>query len=335
VDTLLDLVWLFLGFLLLAKGAHWLVDGGASLARKWGVSPLMVGLTVVAWGTSMPELMIVSLTASGGDPASSLNTVIGSNVANIGLVLGSSALILPTILRGRIAAREAAWLFGSLGLMWAVCWNGVVTRGEAGLLLGAFVVHNWVLFRSAKADKARAAEAIEEISEHAEHTTDYIPTRPWTNVIIGSISIAGGAKLVIMGGQELAALMGVPPAFIALSVYAFGTSLPELAAGIGSALKGHADISIGNVIGSNVFNVLAVIGVAGLIAPLNGVVAGETTKTMGDVLQIHLPAALVFSIALVALPFLGKGGGRLKASLLVAAYVSYMIWQGISSGVGP
>jgi len=325
VDTFLDLLWLFLGFLLLAKGAHWLVDGGASLARKWGVGPLMVGLTIVAWGTSMPELMIVALQA-GDDPAASLNVVIGSNVANIGLVLGASALILPTILGGRIALREVFWLFASLGLLWLVCWNGVVTRMEAGILLGAFGVHNWVLFRAARAHRALGeAEALEELEEHVEHANDMVG-RQWTNVIIGSISIAAGAQLVMMGGEGLAVALGVSKGLIALSIFAFGTSLPELAAGIGSALKGHAEISIGNVVGSNVFNLLAVIGVAGLITPLDASHSGGS-----DVMLQHFPATLAFSVALVLMPFLGNGFGRLKAAVLFAAYCSYMTWQFVSA----
>jgi cation:H+ antiporter len=316
-DWILEISGLLGGFFLLAKGATWLVDGGASLARKWRVSPLMIGLTVVAWGTSLPEVVVSGFATWEGRGAMALGNVLGSNVANIGLVLGTSALLLPRILTGNVALREVVWLLGSLAILWAVCYDGSVTRLEAGLLLAAFTLYNLVLFRG-----PRSAVDEEEAEEHKSR-------HPIIGVIVGAAAIGIGAKLAMVGAEALAHRAGISEAVIGLTVIAIGTSLPELAAGIGSALKGHHDLSFGNVIGSNVFNSLAVIGIAGLIKPIEN---GPTLQAdMNTMLGRDFPVSLGFALVLVALPFAMRGrAGRTKGTLLLVSYLTYVVWLFVS-----
>ncbi|TDJ66102.1 MAG: calcium/sodium antiporter [Planctomycetota bacterium] len=312
-EWVLELLGLLIGFGLLAKGAVWLVDGGSSLARKWRVSPLMIGLTVVAWGTSLPEVVVSGLAAWEGRGAMALGNVLGSNVANIGLVLGVSAIILPRILTGRVALREVVWLLGSLAILWAVCYDGSVTRLESGLLLAVFALYNFVLLRS-----PRGFVSTEGAEEHSSR-------RPIIGVIAGAVAIGIGAKLAMFGAEGLATRAGISEAVIGLTVIAVGTSLPELAAGIGSALRGHHDISFGNVIGSNVFNSLAVIGIAGMIRPITGgpVLAHDLDVMLGR----DFPVSLAFALVLVSLPFFMRGrAGRAKGAFLLASYLAYIAW---------
>jgi cation:H+ antiporter len=277
----------------------------------------MVGLTVIAWGTSMPEVVVSGLAAWDGSPAMSLGNVLGSNVANIGLVLGVCALILPAVLDQPLSGREAMWVFGALGALWWTCQDGTVTRADAAGLLAVFLVYNVVLWRAAK--DSVAAEGAEHGSRH-----------PGRDVVLGSIAIAGGAKLVMMGAVAIAERFGVSDAVIGLTILALGTSLPELAAGIGSALKKHHDISVGNVVGSNVFNCLAVIGIAGMVRPFDGT-DPDLPREMGAALGRDFSVNLAFSAALVGLPLLVRGRAlRLKAFLLIAGYAVYVGWLFVS-----
>ena len=306
-----DIAYLVAGVVLLGKGAHWLVDGGASLARHWGVSPLVVGLTVVAWGTSLPEAVVSALAAWKGMPASALGNVLGSNVANVGLVLGVTALILPVVLLERIKPREFVWLLGSLLVLWGVCYDLEVTRLDAGLLLVCFVIYNLILFRT-PAGSGAAGESVAHSSK-----------LPWPAVVGGSLAVAVGAQIVMLGAESIADRVGMAESVLGLTILALGTSLPELFTGVSSALKGHADIGFGNVIGSNVFNSLAVMGIAGMVRPF-----GTTERAQAELaasLQRDFPAVLVFSLVLVVLPFLFRNtAGRLPGSLLLAGYVGFL-----------
>ena len=306
--------YLAVGFLFLAKGADWLVDGGSSIARKAGISTLVVGLTVVAWGTSMPEVVVSTVAAWNGDTSISIGNVLGSNIANIGLVLGASALVLPRVMEQALRPRELFWLFGSLGTLWWVCLDSAITRSDALVLLGVFLAHNLHLWLSSRAagfitDDASPMEAVRY---------------PGLKLVVGIAMISSGAYLVVEGAVAGAYRLGMNEMVVGLTVVAIGTSLPELAAGVGSALKGESEISLGNVVGSNVFNLLAVLGIVGVIQPL--IPTGEANDPLaigfGEALAVDLPTVFGFSLAVAALPFL-PGGGRLKGFLLLASFVIY------------
>lgn len=309
------LLYLALGFFLLDRGADWLVHGGSRLARLAGLSPFVVGITVVAWGTSLPEVVVSGLAAARGYPEMALGNIVGSNIANIGLVLGVSGLILPIIVQGRLPLRDGAWLLGSLGVLAWVLSDGAVTYPEAAamlLLMGAYTLQ---ALRSARTTHPPAA--VDEDDRH-----------PVVHVVAGMLGISAGAWLVTTGGAEGALRLGVPGRVVGLTVFAVGTSLPELVTSIKGALRGECEIALGNVVGSNVFNSLAVLGVVGLIKPFSaGPVGGEAHQGFEKVLQVDLPVAAAFSVALLLLPRLAGGRRARPAALfLLLAVLGYFSW---------
>ena len=313
-------VFLFLlaGFVLLAKGADWLVSGSSSIARRFGVSTLAIGLTVVAWGTSAPEVVTSAMAAASGQSAISLGNVLGSNIANIGLVLGCCAVVLPAVMQQKLVRRDFVWLFGSLAALWIVAYDRAITRVDAAILLGLFLTYNAILFLTSRDASAAVTEGEETVGRSALTT------------VSGMLGVALGAWLVVQGATRGATMLGVDQRVVGLTVVALGTSLPELAAGLGGALKGEADISIGNVVGSNVFNVLAVLGIVGLVRPLEAeampteAAREELAAAFEGSLALDLPMVLAFSAAAALLPHLGgPRSGRLKGLVLVGAYAAY------------
>lgn len=304
------LFYLIVGFTLLWLGASWLVSGSSRVARGMGVSPLVIGLTIVAWGTSAPEVMVTLTAARKGTAAVGLGNILGSNIANIGLVLGSCALVLPRVLEGRMAMREVGWLFASVGTLWAVAIDLDVTRLDAVILLVVFAVHNVHLWRTS---------GIEEPGVDANATL-----RDWIAIVAGAVGIYYGCNFAVDGAVAGAERLAIPPLVIGLTVVAVGTSLPELAAGLRSAFVGESDISLGNVVGSNVFNTLGVLGIVGLVHPLTD---ESVRDPLGSALEKDFPIVLVFSAAVVLFTWLAPGrGGRLKGAVLLAGWAGYTAW---------
>lgn len=303
---------LALGLVMLVKGAGWLVDGGVHIARLLGVSPMMIGLTIVAWGTSLPELVVTTHSAAEHSMGIALGNALGSNIANIGLVLGATALLLPSVLGSAMRAREAGWLFASVFGLWGVLyWESGLSRLGGGLLIALFVVHNLHLWKTSKPESEEGA---------APEGQGTMP-RAVGKVLVACVVVAVGAHLTVDGAEAIARSLGVSDRVIGLSVVAIGTSLPELAAGIASALKGHKEIGLGNVVGSNVFNVLVAVGAAGIIRPF-----GETAsdvELVDETLGFDLPLVLAFSLAAVLIPRLGAGA-RWKGGVLLLGYVVFL-----------
>ncbi|MFT5048754.1 MAG: cation:H+ antiporter [Chlamydiales bacterium] len=307
--VLVELVSVAIGFVALIKGASWLVDGGAALARRLGMQPMTIGLTVIAWGTSMPEIVVSGMAAFDGHPDASLGNVLGSNIANIALVLGVTGLILPSVLGTRVRGRDGLWLIGALGILWGFMLDESLTRIEALALVSAFLIYTFALFRTPRVEDVEA--------ESSEHTA----RRPWVAVLVGTIAIAIGGRLVLYGAEGLALRAGVSQRVIGLTVYAIGTSLPELAASVQSALRGHPAMGVGNVVGSNIFNSLAAMGFAGLIAPFDGRASGEILRA----LTFDFPTTLGFSLVVILLSlFMRTRGSRLAALALVLGYAGYI-----------
>ena len=304
---LVDSLLLLAGFLFLTKGAGWLVDGGVALARLLGVSPMVTGLTVVALGTSLPEVVVASLATNRGEHGLALGTVLGSNIANIGLVLGATGLILPRVFAQVLSMREISWLLGSLGLLYLVSGGGALGWVEGLVLFLGFVLYQLLVLRNPREE---GASALEEVATHGSR-------HPWVLIVLGSIAIALGAYGAMEGGIGLAEALGVPPTVIGFTVLAVGTSLPELAAGVASALKGHAELGLGNVVGSNIFNILMVLGIAFGTGPLDPDSSGVLERTM----EVDLPLTAAFSLGLIL--FLRLPSGRWKAALALAAYFAW------------
>jgi len=307
----------------LFKGADWLVGGSVRIAARFGVSALVVGMTVVAFGTSAPEIVVSALAALEGKGDLSIGNVLGSNIANVGLVLGACTVIHGAILQGKsLHRREIFWLFCSVGLLWVLCWDHALTRLDGAILLAVFAAYNVHILTSSPREQ--------EISEGNEDS------HPIWHIIGGIVLIGLGAEGVVHGAESGAVGFGIPASVVGLTVVAIGTSLPELATGIGGALRGEKELSLGNVVGSNVFNMIAVMGIVVLIQPL--VPGAEDLSpersqaleaTFKSAVNIDFPVVLGFSAAAVLLARIG-GDGRLKGGLLLSAYAAYTVWLFLS-----
>lgn len=305
---MLHFLYLSVGFVLLTKGAGWLVDGGSAIAERLGLSQLMVGLTVIAWGTSLPELIVAVIASLDGHPSLGLGNALGSNIANIGLVLGATSVLLPATLAWKVRRRDRVWLLSSVGALWLTLYFfGDLERTGGVLLLVMFLLYNVSLWRAEKSSE-----------EETRPSGNRVLRKAILLLIMASAFVAVGAHLIVHSASALAMTFKVSDRVIGLSVVAIGTSLPELAAGIASALKGKAGIGIGNVIGSNIFNTLAVLGVAGVLKPI------QDAEVIGSVLSLDLPVVLCFSIAAVFLPRWG-GASKVKGWLLLSGYVVFLL----------
>jgi cation:H+ antiporter len=305
------------GFVLLAKGADWLVGGGTSLARRMGVSTLVVGLTVVAWGTSAPEVVVSGVAAWNGEGGMSLGNVLGSNIANIGLVLGASAAVLPSVLQGPMRARELFWLFTSLAVLWSVSLDSALTRQDGAILLVTFAIHNVHLFLTLRDGDGDGDGAVSD--------SETSVGRSVVGVVLGMTAILVGAYLALQGAEAGAYKLGMTKLVVGLTVLAVGTSLPELAAGLGGAFKGQSDISVGNVVGSNIFNLIAVLGIVAMVRPLvpSGAPGDALEQDFARALANDFPMVLGFSVAAALLPWL-PGSGRIKGIALLVAFGTYI-----------
>jgi cation:H+ antiporter len=319
MTLVIDLSALLLGFFFLARGSGWLVAGASEIAGHLGVRPLVLGLTVVAWGTSLPEVLVSGLAAVEGQAGIALGNVLGSNAANIGLVLGACSLILPGVLHKRLDSRESLWSLAALGLFWWCAKDGGFSRVDGAFLLSALLIYNLQLFW-----EAREAALGTKAQEPRRDT--WLQRHPKYAVAIGGITLALAAQAVMVGAVGLAQRAGLSDLVIGLTVVAIGTSLPELAAGLSAALRGHGELLIGNVVGSNVFNVLGVIGIVALIHPLGGAADPKTEAMIEISLGQDLPVVLAFSLAAVFLPLLAPGrGGRAKGAVLLGGWLTYTL----------
>ena len=262
---LFDLALCAVGFLLLYFGAEWLVKGASSLARSFDISPVVIGLTVVAFGTSAPE-MVVSLIASfGGKSMIAVGNVVGSNICNIALVLGLSALLRPIVSHPSVVRRDIPIMLGvSLALLFLTM-DDTISRPEGLALFMGIIAYTLFNYRASKRDAA----ALREIEGEVEHIEFMQPrARIVVYVLAGIAGVVGGADMVVDSAEAIMKALGVSEKFIGLTVVAFGTSLPELATSVVAAARGELDISIGNLVGSNVFNIMSVLGAAALVRPI-------------------------------------------------------------------
>ena len=313
---LLSLIAIAAGFALLIWGADRFVDGAAALARNLGVPPLVIGLTIVGMGTSAPELLVSGLAAAQGNPSLGIGNAIGSNITNIGLVLGVTALIAPLSVHSRLLQRELPLLLIAMLFGYLLLADGQLQRLEGvALLCGLFLVLAWMVY------SAHSAGRSEAIADEMELPQTMGTARAVLAFLLGLIVLLAGSKALVWGAVDIAQRLGVSDLVIGLTIVAIGTSLPELAASVISARRGEPDIALGNVIGSNLFNVLGVLGLPGLLAP--GPVPGE-------VLTRDYPVMLALTVLLFAFAFSLRNGerhiNRLEGGLLLAAFIGYEIW---------
>ncbi|WP_404381350.1 calcium/sodium antiporter [Caenispirillum salinarum] len=311
---LMDWVFFIAGLVLLVAAAEALVRGAVAMADRLGISPLVIGLTVVAFGTSAPELVVAVQAAMTGAGGLVYGNVIGSNIANIMLILAFAALIQPVHAEMKAFARESVVLIGATLALVFFMWGWGVVRWEGGVMLAALATYLlWSYFRERKtsAESQAALEEVEELST--------LQHKSWATIIgatlIGLAGVIGGARLLVIGATSIARDWGVPEEVIGLTMVAIGTSLPELATAVAAAIKKHNDVALGNVVGSNVFNILGVMGAAALVKP---------SQTPVQVMQFDVWVMLAVTLLLVPFFLSGRQLSRAEGGFLLAGYTAYI-----------
>ncbi|MGB0956916.1 MAG: calcium/sodium antiporter [Litorivicinus sp.] len=300
----LNIAAVVLGIVALTWSADRFVEGASGVALKFNISPLVIGMTIVAIGTSAPEVLVSIMAVTTGAADIAVGNAVGSNIANIALALGISALITSIPVASKVKTRALPAVLGITALGTAIAWDGLLNWVDGVIILIAGVIATWI---------ASAGHDAEEVPEGADALT-LGRSLLWLALGLGVLLLS--ARLLVWGASELAISLGVPEVLVGLTVVAIGTSLPEVAASVAGALKGQAQIAIGNVIGSNIFNIGGVFAVAGLLAE---VPIADTTLHRDFVLMVSLTAAML------VLAWIGRGRiGKLAGGSLIAVYLGYL-----------
>ncbi len=305
------------GFILLFAGGEAVVRGAVALARRFEVSPLVIGLTIVGFGTSLPELLVSLNAALNGAPGIAVGNVVGSNMANMMLVLGVAAVICPIAVKPEVIRRDALFMVGVTAVFVLVGLSGSVKALEGGLmvalLLGYIGLSLWQ-------DKQAGDGAAELHREAADELTG-LPERLWVMLIwsaVGFAAVLYGADLLVSGAVSSAKTFHVSDEVIGLTLVAVGTSLPELTVSIVAAYRGHSDVCIGNILGSNIFNLFGILGITALVTPV---------PFADKIVDFDLWALLAMTILLVVVMLTGRRVSRAEAVLLLALYGAYVACQ--------
>ncbi|MEM9555646.1 MAG: calcium/sodium antiporter [Acidobacteriota bacterium] len=307
-----------LGIALLYWGGEVLVDSSIALARHFGLSPLAIGLTVVAFATSAPELAAALTATLLGAPDLALGNAVGSNIANVGLILGATALFFALPATGRFVRRELAFMLVVTVILYPVlATSGSISRLEGVALFGILVVFLHGMLRD---------PGSQQTWDEAEEGEDDPLWKSLMGVALGIVLLVGGAKALVDGASDIALALGVPERVIGLTLVALGTSLPELAASIAAGRKNQADLVLGNVVGSNIFNLLCILGLTSIVVPI---------RVAPDIVRLDFWVMLGISILLAA--FLGLRGklSRGEGAVLLALYVGYSIYLYLPSSATP
>lgn len=309
MNILLQLILLVTGFVLLMKGADWFVEGASRIADTFGISQLVIGLTIVAMGTSLPEAAVSIASALKGSAGITIGNVVGSNIMNILVILGLTAVIRRISVQRSTVKYEIPFmiivtvLLAVLGLA-----DNRVSRPEGGVLWGFMILYLLYLMKMAKSGKA-SEESVETDKKGSIFKMAVM-------VVVGAAMIVYGSDVTVDAATELAVLFGMDDRVIGLTIVAFGTSLPELVTSVTAALKGKADIAVGNIVGSNIFNILFVVGTSALITPV---------EYKADFLVDSI-AAVAAAVLLLVCVARKKSLGRLGGTVMLAGYGAYFIY---------
>ena len=315
------IILLLVGFVLLIKGADIMVEGSSSIAKRFGVSSFVIGLTVVAFGTSAPELIVSALASFKGSEGIAMGNIIGSNISNTLLILGVSAIISPLIIRKTTINKEIPFSLLAVTAVGLLANDSVIdyifpsvlSRADGYILMLFFIIFMYYTFGIRKVG---ALEGIKEnISDGIEEKNIYTSIGM---IILGLTGLGVGGKLIVDSGMEIATYFGMSEALVGLTIVAIGTSLPELAASAVSAYKGKADMAMGNVVGSNIFNLLWVLGVSSVIRPI----------PFDPLMNIDFLVLFFITILLMILIFVGKKNilSKNEGMVLLSVYVVYMVF---------
>ena len=327
--TLMIAFYLRAGFVLLVGGAEVLVRGAAKLAAQFGIPPLIIGLTVVAFGTSAPETAVSVQAAYAGSGDLAIGNVLGSNIANVLLILGITAMVAPLVVSRQLIRLDVPIMIGASLLVYGLALDGNLSRWNGALLFACILAYT--VFQVIKGRKDQRTTVNDEFSE--EYALHEAP-RPYAWAInlglllAGLVLLVGGANLLVNGAVQLARAFGLSELVIGLTVIAIGTSLPELATSLIAVLKGERDIAVGNIVGSNLFNLLCVLGLTALVSPSDVPVAANA-------LAFDFPVMIAVAIACLPIFFNGYRINRWEGVVFVAYYLLYTAYLIMSqTGMG-
>lgn len=303
-SMLINIVLLVMGLVVVLKGADWLTDGAVNIASRFGVSQMVIGLTIVAMGTSMPELCVSMVSALKGTPDLAVGNVVGSNTLNTLLIVGCSALVAPIMVKRSSVRRDIPFAVLASLLMLIFCLDGGIDRLDAALLFILFAVFMFVTVKYGKNEGTEAKTTAAPLGKAA------------LLLVVGLVCLILGSNLFVDNASFVASTLGVSDAVIGLTIVAGGTSLPELATSMVSAKKGNSDIAIGNVIGSNVFNILMIIGVTGLVKPMHikGITSLDLIVMLASMLLLWFFCRTTYKVK------------RWEGAVLAISYIAYLAW---------
>lgn len=316
---LLPILAVIAGLIVLVWSADQFVDGAAGTAGHFGMPPLLIGMVIVGFGTSAPEMVVSALAASQGNPGIALGNAYGSNITNIALILGLTALISPIAVHSQVLRKELPILIALAALAAYQLWDGHVSRTDAWILLGLFAcLMGWTIRQGLRnKTDVLGSEVAEELAAHPVALSKSV----W-QLILGLVLLVASSRLLVWGAVEIAQGLGVSDIVIGLTIIAIGTSLPELASSLAATRKGEHDIALGNVLGSNIFNTLAVVGIAGAIHPMS--VGPEVLSR-----DLLVMTALTLLLFVFCYGFRGPGRiNRLEGLVLLSCYIGYMVYLG-------
>ncbi|QKE62131.1 calcium/sodium antiporter [Aquipseudomonas campi] len=327
--TLMTFVYLLAGLVLLVAGAEVLVRGAAKLAAQFGIPPLIIGLTVVAFGTSAPETAVSVQAALNGSGDLAIGNVVGSNIANVLLILGVTALIAPLLVSRQLIRLDVPIMIGASLVTYALAYDGSLSRLDGALLFAGILAYTGFLIISSRREKkAEGGDEFED--EYGLHE----PAKPYAWVINLGLIIAGlvllvsGSNFLVEGAVQMARALGMSELVIGLTVVAIGTSLPELATSVMAAIKGERDIAVGNIVGSNIFNLLCVLGLASLVSP-------SAIPVAANALAFDFPVMIAVAVACLPIFFNGYSINRWEGVLFVVYYAIYTTYLVVHSSGAP
>ena len=324
------IVLFVLGLGILYLGADWLIDGASEVASKFGIRPLIIGLTIVALGTSLPEFLLNVFAVAAGEDGLAIGNIIGSNIANIALILGISSVMMPLAFEGSALKKEYPMVLAVTGLFYLLSLDGAVTRIDGIILVAGLMAFLVFVIKDASNDNDATAAGTTVVDPEPDplfaphsglkkwlHDERTAPFMRILLIVAGMAALAIGARLMVSSAIAIAEFMQINPVIIGLTIVAIGTSLPELAASLMASAKNESDLSVGNILGSNLLNILFVIGLVAIIKPMQ-----VDQETLG----FHMPVMIAFTLLLWPLARRHRRLSRAGGVVLLAGFLSYMLW---------
>ena len=321
IEFLIPMLWLMGGFAVLILGGELLVRGATALATAWSVPPLLIGLTVVAFGTSAPELAVTIQSSMAGECSLALGNVVGSNICNVLLVLGTSALVAPLVVSAPLVRRDVPVMLLASLLLIALSLDGKIGRWDGLLLTGGLLVYTaWSVWEGRKESRRVRQEYASRAPARAEQRHSIFRLIFLCGLILlGLALLVAGANHVVDSAVKVARLLGVQELIVGLTIVAVGTSLPEFVTSVVAAVRGARDIAVGNVVGSNIFNILGVLGISALVSPV-------PLSVPGSALWFDIPVMVVVAAASLPIFFSGHVISRWEGGVFFTYYVAYILW---------